>query len=87
MVKQYKKLSSSHLAIVSALEKFRIFSPADSFSTEKAVSEFLNNGGPTYIRLGKHEKNLAEISAFTNLGEHVRIFGSGPNIIATHGSL
>jgi transketolase len=83
----YSHWSIEDLAIVSALERFRIFSPADSFSTEKAVSEFLNNGGPTYIRLGKHEKNLAEICAFTNLGKHVRVFGNGPNIIATHGSI
>ncbi len=89
---QYGTAGYSHwaiedLAIVSSLEKFRIFSPADSFSTEKAVLEFLNNGGPTYIRLGKQEKDLSEICNFLNLGEHVRIFGNGPNVIATHGSI
>jgi len=89
---QYGTAGYSHwaiedLAIVSSLEKFKIFSPADSYSTKKAVLEFLNNGGPTYIRLGKREKELSKICTFLNLGEHIRIFGNGPNVIATHGPI
>ena len=61
---QYGSAGYSHwavedLAIVSALEKFRIFSPADSISTKNTVIDFLNHGGPTYIRLGKYTKNLS----------------------------
>ena len=89
---QYGAAGYSHwavedLAIVSALEKFRIFSPADAISTKNTVIDFLNNGGPTYIRLGKCTKNLSEVSVCEQFGLHVRLFGKGKKIILSHGSI
>ena len=89
---QYGSAGYSHwavedLAIVSGLEKFRIFSPADAISTKSAIIDFLNNGGPTYIRLGKHTKNLSELYNHEEVGLHVRLFGKGKKIILSHGSI
>jgi transketolase len=89
---QYGSAGYSHwaiedLAIVSGLENFRIFSPADATSTKSAVTDFLNNGGPTYIRLGKYTKNLSELYNYEEIGLHVRLFGKGKKIILTHGSI
>lgn len=89
---QYGSAGYSHwavedLAIVSGLEKFRIFSPADAMSTKNAILDFLNNGGPTYIRLGKHIKNLSELYAHEEVGSHVRLFGKGKKVILSHGSI
>jgi len=89
---QYGSAGYSHwavedLAIVSALEKFRIFSPADAISTKNTVLDFLNNGGPTYIRLGKYTKNLCGICDYEEIGIHVRIFGKGKKVILSHGSI
>jgi transketolase len=89
---QYGSAGYSHwavedLAIVSALEKFRIFSPADAISTKNTVIDFLNNGGPTYIRLGKYTKNLSEVSDCEEIGLHIRLFGKGKKIILSHGSI
>ncbi len=89
---QYGAAGYSHwavedLAIVSGLERFRIFSPADESATKSAVLDFLDNGGPTYIRLGKHSKNLSEICAFQNFGLNVRLFGAGSKLIISHGSI
>ena len=89
---QYGSAGYSHwavedLAIVSALEKFRIFSPADAISTKNTVIDFLNNGGPTYIRLGKFTKNLSEAYDCQEIALHVRLFGKGKKIILSHGSI
>jgi transketolase len=89
---QYGSAGYSHwavedLAIVSALEKFRIFSPADAISTKNTVIDFLNNGGPTYIRLGKYTKNLSEVYDCEEFGLHIRLFGKGKKIILSHGSI
>ena len=89
---QYGSAGYSHwavedLAVVSALEKFRIFSPADAISTKDTVLDFLNNGGPTYIRLGKYTKNLSEICDYEEIEVHVRIFGKGKKVILSHGSI
>ena len=89
---QYGSAGYSHwavedLAIVSALEKFRIFSPADAISTKNTVIDFLNNGGPTYIRLGKYTKNLSEAYGCEEIRFHVRLFGKGKKIILSHGSI
>jgi len=89
---QYGSAGYSHwavedLAIVSALEKFRIFSPADAVSTKNTVIDFLSNGGPTYIRLGKYTKNLSEVYDYEEFGLHVRLFGRGKKIILSHGSI
>jgi len=89
---QYGSAGYSHwavedLAIVSGLEKFRIFSPADAISTKNAILDFLNTGGPTYIRLGKHIKNLSELYAYEEVGSHVRLFGKGKKVILSHGSI
>lgn len=89
---QYGSAGYSHwavedLAIVSALEKFRIFSPADAISTKNTVIDFLNNGGPTYIRLGKYTKNLSDAYGCEEFGLHVRLFGKGKKIILSHGSI
>jgi transketolase len=89
---QYGAAGYSHwavedLAIMSGLENFRIFSPSDADSTKDAVIDFLTNGGPTYIRLGKHVKNLSEVCSFKKFGQHLKIFGEGSKIIVTHGSI
>ena len=89
---QYGSAGYSHwaiedLAIVSGLEKFRIFSPSDSSSTQEAVIDFLKNGGPTYIRLGKHVKNLSDFYKSHEIGPHIKIFGLGKKIIISHGSI
>jgi len=89
---QYGSAGYSHwavedLAIVSGLEKFRIYSPADAISTKNIVLDFLNNGGPTYMRLGKYTKNLSEIYHCEDFGLHVRLFGKGKKIFLSHGSI
>jgi len=89
---QYGSAGYSHwavedLAIVSGLEKFRIFSPADATSTKSVMIDFLNNGGPTYIRLGKFIKNLSELYNYEEVGLHVRLFGKGKKVILSHGSI
>jgi transketolase len=89
---QYGTAGYSHwavedLAIMSGLENFRIFSPSDADSTKDAVSDFLVSGGPTYIRLGKHIKNLSEFCSYKKFGPHLKIFGEGNKIIVTHGSI
>jgi len=89
---QYGAAGYSHwaiedLAIVSSLEKFRIFSPSDESSTNKAVLSFLQNGGPTYLRLGKSSLNLNDKFDSKFILPNVRIFGSGNQLIFSHGSL
>ena len=89
---QYGAAGYSHwayedLAIMSGLENFRIFSPSDADSTKDAVLDFLVNGGPTYIRLGKHIKSLSEVCSYKKFGPHLKIFGEGNKIIVTHGSI
>ena len=49
--------------------------------------DFLNNGGPTYIRLGKYIKNLSELYNYEEVGLHVRLFGKGKKVILSHGSI
>jgi transketolase len=89
---QYGSAGYSHwavedLAIVSGLEKFRIYSPADAVSTKNTVLYFLDNGGPTYIRLGKFTKNLSEIYDCKEFNLHVRLFGKGKIVFLSHGSI
>jgi transketolase len=89
---QYGAAGYSHwavedLAIMSGLENFRIFSPSDADSTKDAVVDFLVNGGPSYIRLGKHVKNLSEVCSYKKHGPHLKIFGEGSKVIVTHGSI
>ena len=89
---QYGAAGYSHwavedLAAVSSLEKFRIFSPSDKSSTNTAVVSFLHTGGPTYLRLGKSSLNLNDRYDSTYIVPNVRIFGSGTQLIFSHGSL
>jgi transketolase len=89
---QYGSAGYSHwaiedLAIMSSLEKFRIFSPSDDNSTQEAIVNFLENGGPTYIRLGKHVRNLSDIHMSQEIESFVKIFGSGKKMIISHGSI
>jgi len=89
---QYGSAGYSHwaiedLAVVSGLEKFRIFSPSDDNSTQEAIVDFLENGGPTYIRLGKHVRNLSDIHISQEIRSHVKIFGFGKKMIISHGSI
>jgi len=89
---QYGPAGYSHwaiedLAIVSGLEKFRIFSPSDANSTQEAIIDFLKNGGPSYIRLGKHIRNLSDIHKAQEIGSHIKKFGLGKKIIISHGSI
>ena len=75
------------LSAVSGLEKLRIFSPSDPESASEVVVDFLSNGGPTYLRLGKQNLNLSEISSFVKVGKHVNQYGSGNKLIVSHGSI
>lgn len=89
---QYGTAGYSHwavedLAAVSSLEKFRIFSPSDQSSTNTAVVSFLHAGGPTYLRLGKSSLNLNDRYDSTCIVPNVRVFGSGTQLIFSHGSL
>jgi transketolase len=89
---QYGSAGYSHWAIedlsaVSGLEKLRIFSPSDPESASEVVVDFLSNGGPTYLRLGKQNLNLNEISSFVKVGKHINQYGSGNKLIASHGSI
>jgi transketolase len=89
---QYGSAGYSHWAIedlsaVSGLEKLRIFSPSDPESASEVVVDFLSNGGPTYLRLGKQNLNLSEISSFVKVGKHVNQYGSGNKLIVSHGSI
>jgi transketolase len=89
---QYGTAGYSHwavedLAAVSSLEKFRIFSPSDESSTSKSVVSFLQTGGPTYLRLGKSSLNLNDKFESIYIVPNVRIFGSGTQLIFSHGSL
>jgi transketolase len=89
---QYGSAGYSHwavedLAIVSGMERFRIFSPSDASSTISTTLDFLNNGGPTYLRLGKFAKNLSEVCDFEEIDVNVRQFGKGSKIIISHGSI
>jgi len=54
----YGTLGYSHhgledLAIMRVLPGMRIFSPADSYETASAIDAFLDDPGPTYLRLGR----------------------------------
>lgn len=89
---QYGTAGYSHwavedLAIVSALERFTIYSPSDAYSTETVLLDFLKHGKPTYIRLGKHRKNLEDINSSAQFMKNIRIFGTGKKYIASHGSI
>ena len=89
---QYGAAGYSHwaledLAVVSSLEKFRVFTPSDEKSTNMAVLSFLQNGGPTYLRLGKSSLNLNDKLDSKYIVPNVRIFGSGTQLIFSHGSL
>lgn len=89
---QYGTAGYSHwavedLAAVSSLEKFRIFSPSGQSSTNTAVVSFLQTGGPTYLRLGKSSLKLIDRYDSTYIVPNVRVFGSGTQLIFSHGSL
>lgn len=79
---QYGSAGYSHwaiedLAIVSGLEKFRIFFAIRWQFHTRSHRWFLENGGPTYIRLGKHVRNLSDIHISQEIRSHVKIFGFG----------
>jgi transketolase len=89
---QYQTAGYSHwgiedLGIISAIENIRIFSPADRDSVEFAVTTFLKDGKPTYLRLGKaiNESN-ANRSRVSKSGSF-SVFGNGHNLIFCHGSI
>jgi transketolase len=89
---QYGSAGYSHWAIedlsaVSGLEKMRIYSPSDPESTSEVVLDFLSNGGPSYLRLGRQNLSLKTISSFVRVGKHVNQYGSGNKLIASHGSI
>lgn len=89
---QYGSAGYSHWAIedlsaVSGLEKLRVFSPADPESLGNAVLDFLHNGGPTYLRIGKQSSNLRNILEYEKVEKHVRKFGFGKNLLISHGSI
>jgi transketolase len=89
---QYGSAGYSHWAIedlsaVSGLEKMRIYSPSDPESTSEVVLDFLSNGGPSYLRLGRQNLSLKTISGFVKVGKHVNQYGSGNKLIASHGSI
>jgi len=89
---QYGSAGYSHWAIedlsaVSGIEKLRIFSPADPESMRNVVLDFLHNGGPTYLRIGKQSSNLKNIMDYKNIEKHVRLFGKGHNVFLSHGSI
>ena len=83
----YSHWAIEDLSIISALQQFKIFSPSDKSSTKKAVLEFLDQGGPTYIRLSKQESDLSENSFLNYVEKHVRLFGSGKKLILCHGAI
>jgi transketolase len=89
---QYQTAGYSHwgiedLGIISALENIRIFSPADRDSVEFAVTTFLKDGKPTYLRLGKaineSDTNRGRVSKSGSFS----VFGNGPNLIFCHGGI
>ena len=60
---QYGSAGYSHwaiedLAIVSGLEKFRIFSPSDANSTQEAIIDFLKNGKKNQMGIYDNKKLL-----------------------------
>lgn len=89
---QYGSAGYSHWAIedlsaVSGIEKLKIFSPADPYAMKKVVLDFLHNGGPTYLRIGKQSSNLKDTMDFAIVEKHVRKFGFGSNLLMSHGSI
>lgn len=52
-----------------------------------AVLDFLHNGGPTYLRIGKQSSNLRNVLDYINIQKHVRKFGFGKNLLISHGSI
>jgi len=83
----YSHWAIEDLSIISALQQFKIFSPSDKSATKRAVLDFLDQGGPTYIRLGKQELDLPEVTLLKYVEKHVRLFGSGKKIILCHGAI
>lgn len=83
----YTHWAIEDLAIVSALEQFRIFTPSNNLATEEAVLDFLEVGGPTYLRLGKDQENKSHENFQSEYKKHVKIYGSGENLILSHGPL
>ena len=83
----YSHWAIEDLSIISALQQFKIFSPSDKSSTKKAILDFLDQGGPTYIRLSKQESDLPETSFFKYVENHVRLFGRGKKFIICHGAI
>jgi transketolase len=89
---QYGSAGYSHWAIedlsaVSAIEKLRVFSPADPESMGNVLLDFLQNGGPTYLRIGKQSSNLRDVIDFEKIENHVRKFGFGNKLLISHGSI
>lgn len=89
---QYQTAGYSHwgiedVGIISAIENIRIFSPADRDSVEFAVTTFLKDGKPTYLRLGKaiNESNANPDRVFKS--GNFSVIGNGHNLIFCHGAI
>jgi transketolase len=89
---QYQSAGYSHwgvedLGIISMLENVRIFCPSDQGDVDYAVTNFLSDGKPTYIRLGKAlsgtEIDQSRLNKIKNFSE----LGSGNDLIFCHGSI
>jgi transketolase len=89
---QYQSAGYSHwgvedLGIISMLENVRIFCPSDQSDVDYAVTTFLSDGKPTYIRLGKaisgNEVDQSKLKKIKNFSE----LGSGNDLIFCHGSI
>lgn len=83
----YTHWAIEDLAIVSSLEQFRIFTPSNNLATEEAILDFLEVGGPTYIRLGKEQNHIRNEYFSSEYKKHVKIYGFGENLILSHGPL
>lgn len=88
---QYQTAGYSHwgiedLSAVASLETFVISTPADSQGVKTEIQRFLNAPKPTYLRLGKLEKELKNFNTKEDY-PGFRQNGHGPRYIFTHGSL
>jgi transketolase len=87
---QYQTAGYSHwgiedLAVISAIENVRIFSPADKNGVEFAVKTFLKDGRPTYLRLGKATAGSENNQNVESRTENFSELGNGNNLIFCHG--
>ncbi len=89
---QYQSAGYSHwgvedLGVISVLENVRIFSPSNQCDVDYAVTTFLNDGKPTYIRLGKAPSESSVDLSNLKKVENFSVLGSGNNLIFCHGSI